>query len=310
MRILRTLLLAAFALSAAAQSSKTAPAPKNDVAVVNGEAISAQKLDALWDQIPPQLRAQYEKSGGKAAFLDNYIRKRLVVQEAYKQGLDKRASVREAMQEAKDSALFDHYIRDVVASKVVTDTAVRQYYDQHHSEFVTPDRVHVRHILITASSSGPHARSKQEALDMIEKVAAQLHLLNMQSRGPTPAAAEQMRIAEFTRLARQYSEDTNAPSGGDLGWLIHGQLLPELDSAAFALPVAVPSGILETKLGYEILLVEAKEPSRAESFEEARPAIREMLIAQRMNDIMAAVNKLADQLTAKGKIEVFPQNIK
>src|ERR1700737_4219015 len=41
------------------------------VAVVNGETITAQKLDQLYARMGAQLRQQYEKAGGKTAFLDN-----------------------------------------------------------------------------------------------------------------------------------------------------------------------------------------------------------------------------------------------
>src|SRR5258708_6912045 len=52
------------------------------VAVVNGETITAQKLDQLYARMGAQMRKQYEKAGGKMAFLDNYIKKRLLIQEA------------------------------------------------------------------------------------------------------------------------------------------------------------------------------------------------------------------------------------
>src|SRR5690348_13816203 len=97
----------------AATTPAAAPAPAQ-VAIVNGEVITADKLDAMWNNMGVQMRDQYEKVGGKQAFLENYLRKRLVIQEAIKSGFDKRPDVRVDMDTASESALFDRYVRDVI----------------------------------------------------------------------------------------------------------------------------------------------------------------------------------------------------
>src|SRR5260370_11697703 len=138
-------------------------AAQKPVAVVNGETITAQKLDQLYARMGTQMRRQYEKAGGKPAFLENYIQKRLVIQQAIKAGFDKKADVQADIAAAKDATIFDRYVRDVVSAGVIKDADVRKYYDEHPDQFVIPERVHARHIVITAPATGPMAKSKEKA---------------------------------------------------------------------------------------------------------------------------------------------------
>jgi peptidyl-prolyl cis-trans isomerase C len=299
---------AIFLLSLPSFAQQNAQKP---VATINGEVVTAQALDQMYDRMDAQTHAQYEKAGGKAAFLDNYVKKRLLVQEALKSGFDKRPEIQTEINAAKENAIFDAYVRDVIGGAVVKETDVRAYYDAHPQDFATPERVHVRHIVITASSSGPHSRTKEQALDVIKDIAVQLRERNFAARAITdPQAAARLRVNQFAQLARQYSEDGSAPSGGDLGFVEKGQLDPDFEAAAWALPVGVPSGIVETKYGYHLILVEAKQPPGVAPYDEVKSMIRNVLLNQQMGQVMSEVNRLTNELRANSKIAVYPENIR
>src|SRR5713226_4611691 len=283
------------AVSAAAQQNEA----QKPVAVVNGETITIQKLDQLYARMGAQMRQQYEKAGGKTAFLDNYIKKRLLIQEALKAGFDKRPDVLADVEAAKEATIFDRYVRDVVSTSVLKDAEARQYYGQHPDEFATPERLHVRHIVITAMQTGPAAKSKEQALEKIKALAAQLHESNFVTRTvKDPKAAEQLRINQFKQLARQYSEDASGENGGDLGWLIKGQLDPDFEAAAWNLKPGIPSGIVESKFGYHLILVDEKQPAGVESFNESKASIREYLMTQHAAEVMETVARLTNELRA------------
>ena len=65
---------------------------------------------------------------------------------------------------------------------------------------------------------------------------------------------------DFTVLATLYSDDTeSAKNGGELGFVTRGQLVPEFESAAFALKGNQISEVIETQFGYHIIqLVERR----------------------------------------------------
>jgi parvulin-like peptidyl-prolyl isomerase len=295
----------------AEQAATPAVAPSQQqkiVATINGEIITKDKLDQLWNRIGSQMRTQYEKNGGKGAFLDNYIRKRLLIQEAIKRGFDKRPDIQADMEASKDSVLFDRYVRDVVSEHIVTEKETRDYYDANLSQFATPESVKVRHIVITAADAGPRQKSKQEALEQLQKIAAELKAIRF-VQGTNPEIVQRTIVSKFAEAAAKYSEDGVAEIGGDLGWTERGMLDKSFEDAAFNLPVATVSGIVETGFGYHLILVEARRPAGTEPYETSRASIREFLMTQHAPEVMETVNKLTNNLRNESKIGIFPENL-
>jgi peptidyl-prolyl cis-trans isomerase C len=297
-------------LAAASAFAQTAPESKKPVddqqkivAVINGEVITKAKLDALYSGMGAQMRAQYDKSGGKLAFLDNYVAKRLLLQEALKSGFDKKPDVQIAMEAAKESALFDQYIKDVVAPSVVTSAEIRKYYDEHTADFALPESAKVRHIVITWNN-----KPKQDALEKIKTVATEIRSGAPSPRDKTPET-QQILLNRFIVAARTYSEDGAATAGGDLGWVTKGSLDPGFEEAAFALKPMTMSGIVESQFGYHLIFVEDTKPARTQAFNEAKDDIREFLMTQKAADVMGSVKRLTNELRANSKIAFYPENL-
>lgn len=308
-------LYVAFALAAlpAAAQQANVPHPEADdpkkaiVAVVNGETITREKFDQLWDRAGTQMRTQYEKTGGKGAFLDNYIKKRLVIQEALKSGFDKQPTVALELEAARESAIFDRYLRDVVSSSIVTDAAVRKYYEDNREEFAIPESVKVRHIVVTAGDSGPNARTRERARELIGVAAKEL----LAARPATESeAASRIFLSRFAVAASRYSEDAaTSGQGGDLGWVQRGSLDQKFEEAAFNMRPGIMSGIVESAYGYHLILVEEKRPAGTEPFESVRSAIREFLMNESATAVVEQVNRLTNELRNVSKVSVFPENL-
>ena len=291
-RTLICLLLAATPLAAQQSESKA-------VASVNGQTVTAAMLDRMWDRVGSERRAQYEKAGGKAAFLNNYINKLLIVQEAMKSGFDKKPEVQMDVAAAKEAAVFDDYARDAIGSSLVKLSDDRAYYEEHKQDFAVPEKLHIRHIVVTEASNGPRAKSKVEAQQILESIQDQL-------RGLTGPAL----VNKFAELARQFSEDGVAKSGGDLGFVEKGRLDPDFEQVAWSLPVGKPSGIVKSQYGYHLILVEAKQAAGTKPFEDVRSQIHEQLLADKMAEVMTALARLTNELRANSRIAVYPENIK
>jgi peptidyl-prolyl cis-trans isomerase C len=323
-RILIPLLLVASAAFAQQPApSQTAPASpstaaavaddsKRPVAVVNGETITVEKLNRMYANLNTQMRTNYDQNGGKGAFLENYIRKRLLLQEAFKTGFDKKPDVVATVDSARESALFDRYVRDVVAAGIVTDKDIHDYYTQHPEDFATLEKVHVRHIVIAVTNAGPVPKTDAQALEEISKIASDLRASDVASAmgKPDEATMSKLRIAHFADAAKKYSQDGSAESGGDLGWMSKGQLDPAFEAAAWGLKPGVVSGIVHTKFGYHLIFVEGKEPAGIEPFDAVKNGVREYLMTQKATDVVNAVARLTNELKSNSRISVFPENIK
>ena len=59
----------------------------------------------------------------------------------------------------------------------------------------------------------------------------------------------------FEDLAKEYSGDTTAEDGGDLGYFGRGTMVPEFEAAAFALGAGETSDLVLTSYGYHIIKV-------------------------------------------------------
>ncbi len=118
------------------------------------------------------------------------------------------------------------------------------------------------------------------------------------------------RQIAFEQAAKKYSEDASAPSGGDLGWQPHGNLDPQFEDAAYALPPGTISGVVKSRFGYHLIFVEAKKPGGLQPFEAAKPKIRAFLMSQHSADVLGAVTRLTQELRSSSKVAVYSENIR
>lgn len=290
----RIALAVALALSSLAVSGQNSDA--DVVAVVNGEKITKAQLDVVWNRAGEKLRARYEKSGGKLAFLNNYIGKRLLLQKAQQSGFDKSPAVQAELEAAREAALFDLYIREAIGAQFVDENAVRAFYDANLSQFSTGERAKVRTIFISTAK-----RSPSDARALAGTV--------MQKMFESKADFARLTSA-FAAAAAEYSEHASAANGGDLGWVEAAQLDKDVAPVAFGVRAPGMSGLIETAGGYHLLLVEAREPAGTKTFEESRAGIREFLLSKNAQNVMDLVGKTTNDLSANAKVTVYADRVK
>jgi peptidyl-prolyl cis-trans isomerase D len=171
----------------------------------------------------------------------------------------------------------------VEASLVVSDAELRQAYAGSMDNFRVPERVKVRHILLMTQGK-PDAEKKQalaKAQDLLKQLRAG---------------------ADFADLAKKNSQDPgSAQNGGDLGFIVKGQTVPEFEKIAFTAKPKEISDVVTTQYGYHILQVMEREPARVKPFEEVKAALAEELKKQGVNE---KTQSLADQ--ARAELEKSP----
>jgi len=145
--------------------------------------------------------------------------------------------------------------RDIEPKIGVTDEECRAEYEARKGEFTKPATVRLQEILVTGSSGG---------LELGRELA-------QRARGGE----------DFGELARTYSTASTRSSGGELGELAQGDLNPEIEKVAFALPVGAVSDPVPIGDSWRIIKVVAKTSGSVVPFETAQSTIRERLMMAR-----------------------------
>ena len=211
------------------------------------------------------------------------------------------------MEAAKEAALFQAYVRDVISQQIVPEADVKKYYEENKANFATLDAVNARHIIIMTNGAGPHPKTKQEAADLINRIREELRESTMKIADPQMRA--RVLATQFSDAAKKYSEDGSAADGGSLGWVSRGSLDPKFEDVAFTIEPGTLSPVVETRYGYHLIYVDAKRAASTRPYEEVRRDIREVLQSQHMGEIMQAVTKLSNELKSDSKIAAFPENL-
>jgi peptidyl-prolyl cis-trans isomerase D len=185
-----------------------------------------------------------------------------------------------------------------VASKVTVDPAeLQRAYVANQDAYRVPERVKVRHILITTPKPGADGKVDQKGVD--------------EARAKALDVSKQLKAGgDFAALANKYSNDpgnedpnTHAKKGGELGWMGKGQTVPEFDKAAFAQSKGQISDPVQSSFGFHIIQTEEKEDAHLQPLAEVKPGIEEGLKQQKTKEQMAKLGTEAQDAAQKQGLE-------
>ncbi len=167
--------------------------------------------------------------------------------------------------------------REVIRARLLAEKLRDAIADEEVAE--TEEQVHARHILLRPRDPTPTPTEVPEGEPTPEPTATATEVPEGDPT-PTPTPGPRSReetLAEITELRRRivddgedfaeiaadYSEDlSNAADGGDLGWISHGQMVPEFDEAVFSLEIGEVSEPISTTFGYHLIEVLDKDSDR------------------------------------------------
>jgi peptidyl-prolyl cis-trans isomerase C len=238
------LLLALIAVAAA-------PAFAQNLAVVNGKPIPSSRADAVVKQVVAQGQ-QPDSPELREAIKKDLISREVLMQEAVKQGYDKKPDVKQALDNARQTIVINALAREYIAKHPVTDAEVKAEYDKFKA--TTGDKeYHVRHILL---------ETEQQAKDVIAKL-----------KGG----------AKFEDLAKQSKDQGTANSGGDLDWATPASFPKEFSDAFVKLQKGgVTDTPVKTANGFHVIKVDDIRAAKLPSMEEVKPQIVDALSQQKL----------------------------
>ena len=261
------------------------PVPEDQMALL--------QYDVLEQMVTHELALQ-EAKGHEPKDIDDQVKKQLDAaklqvggEEAFTNALaGMNTTEAEFTSRLRDDIIVRDRIEEIAAEQIkISTNEVRKFYDDNLDRMKVPERVRASHILIAVPKDATDEVKKQKKTQ-IESVQTLL-------KGGD----------KFADVARKYSEDpVSAQAGGDLGYFVRGQMVPEFEAIAFSLSTNTVSDVVTTKFGYHILLITAHDPAGQRSFDEVKADIEKYLRSQQERDVAAVhVKKLRDT----GKYEIL-----
>jgi peptidyl-prolyl cis-trans isomerase D len=168
--------------------------------------------------------------------------------------------------------------RDAQRQKtVVPPSDVQRYYNDNIQTYQTPEQIRASHILLkTDGKNEADVKKRAEAL-----------------------LAQVKGGADFAALAKKESEDDGSKAaGGDLGFFGRGRMVPEFETAAFAMQPGQTSELVRSQFGFHIIRMVEKKAGTTRTLDEVRPQIQELLSQQQAD---TQITERARQLESRIK---------
>ena len=259
-----------------------------------GEARYQQLLRA---QRPPMLPSEFEEN----------VRNQLVVEKLrgsltdWMTVADKDLEQEYRRRNDKVKLAVVSFLADTFRTQVsASDAEVASYFDGHKNDFKIPEKRKIRYLLIDVDALRakvvvPPAdveRAYNNGIDQYttpEQVRASHILLKTEGKDDAAVKAKaegllkQARAgADFADLAKKNSEDdASAKNGGDLDYFGRGRMVPEFDTAVFAMQPGQISDLVKTQYGYHIIKLVDKKNATTRSLAEVRQQITDQLAYER-----------------------------
>ncbi len=233
----------------------------NVIAKIGSEKIMLDEFKRRLNEIPPYYEGFLSTKWGKKQFLEGLIKEKLLLIKAKQLGIDKRHQIKERIKAFKQELLLEEIINDLKKKEIaVSDKEIMDYYNAHKEEFLHVEQLRASHILV---------RTKKEAEKVLEEI-------------------KNKKGAKFSSLAKKYSIDSiTAAQGGDLGYFSKGEMVPEFESAVFALKnVGDITGIIKTDFGYHIAMLTGRKKLDEKTFDESKNEISSILEKNKFENLL------------------------
>jgi len=168
--------------------------------------------------------------------------------------------------ETLNAALFRqcrvNVVMELIASRAptISEIEIGIYYHLHAEQFNRPERREACHIYISINPDYPE-NTRETAFSRMQELSEKL----------------QKKPYKFAELALKHSECPTALQGGVLGLVPRGKLYPELDAVLFSIKAGEISEIVESEIGFHLVLCKQIQKAETLSLPKATPKIRQIM---------------------------------
>jgi peptidyl-prolyl cis-trans isomerase C len=243
------------------------------LATIDGQAVTeADVTMALRDMAQQFERIPADKQ--KAAALEALIEIRLLAGKARADGVDQTEEFKLQQQFLMDRVLHQSIIDSAVASKI-TDDDIKKRYDEEVAGRPVENEYKARHILV---------KTEDEAKALVTELDGG---------------------AKFEELAAKHTTDPSGKeTGGDLGYFGAGMMVPEFETAAFALELgAYTKTPVKTQFGFHIIKLDEKRAKAAPPLEQVKDQVKTILLRDRYEALL-------ETLRGAAKVEILDPALK
>jgi peptidyl-prolyl cis-trans isomerase SurA len=168
----------------------------------------------------------------------------------------------------RNTLLTQRVISNEVGSHInISEDEINKYYEAHKSEFVRPEQVALREIVVSTEGKKP-----EELPDLKKK--AELALKRVQDG------------EDFGEIAKRLSDGSTKSQGGFLGVYKRGELSKELEDKVFKMKRKELTEVMETKQGFLVLEVLEHYDEGEQSLAKVKNEITDKLYTARMEPAM------------------------
>lgn len=234
------------------------------LATVNGSPIYESEVDEFLEGLG-QRGTAYNNPQGREIILEQIINSRLFLIDAQKNLLEADPAFTAQLRKLKMQLLTNFAVEKHLSTVKVTDEEVEAFYNEHPEAFMQGETVNASHILVA---------TEEEALSVYAKI----------SSGEMT----------FEDAAKEYSSCPSKENGGSLGDFGRGQMVPEFDTAVFAMEVGeVTATPVKTQFGFHLIRLNGKNPATQVALDEIREALKGKLLEEKQQQAYESrVNQL------------------
>ena len=242
-------IVSAFAAIALISTSNVSFAQEEIIAKVGDIVITKRDLGFAETDLKQRF-GRLPEDMRQAAVLNALIDIRVLAKAAEEAGIAEDKDFKARVAFLRSRALHNAYFQNKVVS-TVTDEAVKTRYDLEISKTKPEKEIDARHILL---------KTKEEAMAVIAELDAG---------------------KDFAELAKTKSTGPSGANGGTLGFFGKGQMVPDFETAAFALKNGTyTKEPVKTQFGWHVILKQDERDKQPPSFEESKAQIKQALLRE------------------------------